>query len=123
MKDRADGAGCLTILVAMIAFSFVAASQSCDVWHSKLRYNIQYGSVPSEHIHVDREPSNCSFWRSPLGLKGCHYEAESHIYRTRTNTSTGEVSTSIDDGPWNNNSGNGYEVKSDVYVTWTRVED
>jgi hypothetical protein len=36
-------------------------------------YAAEYG-VSTDRVYIDPEPTDCDFWRAPLGVKGCHYE-------------------------------------------------
>ncbi len=39
-----------------------------DTWYAA-KYSVSPGRV-----HVDSQPTDCDFWRAPIGLKGCHYD-------------------------------------------------
>ena len=57
-----------------LVFSFWIIWNGCKaVWHSKLRYMIQY-QVGSEQVLEDIEPHNCDWFTAPIGSKRCHYE-------------------------------------------------
>jgi hypothetical protein len=36
-------------------------------------YAVEY-RVPTDKVYIDPKPTDCDFWRAPLGYKGCHYE-------------------------------------------------
>ena len=48
------------------------------VWHSKIRYAIQYG-VGTDRVVVAKIPSSdsCAFYAAPMGEKYCHHDWES----------------------------------------------
>lgn len=59
-----------------------------DAWHSNTRYAIQYQVGYDQITHYYR-PSDCSFMRSPIGDKKCHYER--HVSVVGDNTSQKRV--------------------------------
>jgi hypothetical protein len=42
-------------------------------WVGPSVYSIKY-AVSADKIYVDPQPTDCDFWRAPLGTKGCHYQ-------------------------------------------------
>ena len=58
-------------VVLAVAFGILYLFDS--VWHSKVRYSLQY-DVPYSKITIEKEPHDCNFLAAPLGEKYCHYE-------------------------------------------------
>jgi len=53
--------------------SVFVAIAACFYWVGPSVYSIKY-AVSADKIYVDPKPTDCDFWRAPLGNKGCHYE-------------------------------------------------
>jgi hypothetical protein len=62
-----------SILAAIIVF-VVWAGGITEAW-----YCAKYQVTPDK-LHVDAEPKDCDFMHAPLGIKGCHYEADVNAY-------------------------------------------
>ena len=73
-----------------------ASSVSSRVWHSKVRYGIQYDAATSK-VSTSNMPHDCDFLAAPLGSKYCHYDREVTTLRWATST-TGDPIVSYDDG-------------------------
>ena len=121
---------------ALIVWTFM--SLSGIVWHSKLRYALQYDTGVRE-VNVATKPHDCEFWAAPLGNKYCHYERRISTLRWATSTD-GQPIVSYDEGKiWNTyrpdngvtvqiTPGNGVTVQKNstvenVYVAWEKKED
>jgi hypothetical protein len=44
-------------------------------WGDTLWYAVEYWVVPTE-VNITHRPTDCDFWRAPIGEKPCHYERE-----------------------------------------------
>jgi hypothetical protein len=92
-----------------------------EVWHSKLRYVIQY-QVGFAKVVKPMEPHDCEWLSAPLGNKNCHYEAQVQSIRTSTSTEAKPI-VSYDEGKtWVANEGVP-PVESRVFVTWLKIEE
>jgi hypothetical protein len=107
---------------------FVCAYVPGEAWHSKWRYELQYG-VESSKIQYDKEPHDCEFLTVPLGNKNCHYERSVSTLRWATSTTGRPIASSDDGKTWNtfapdagvtvpNNS-----TVEQVYISWEKKED
>jgi hypothetical protein len=91
------------------------------IWHSKLRYSIQYG-VRYSSVTKLKEPHKCDFLTAPIGNKNCHYEAEVSTVRTAISTE-GKPIVSWDDGKTWTSDDNVPLTKSSVSVSWKKVDE
>jgi len=91
---------------------------------SKFRYEIQYGSGSKlDHIYVDKEPSDCDFFRAPIGRKDCSYKKKILITTYAKDVTSGRSIYSLDDGEtWQWNDGGQNEGK-EIYVRWQKKID
>jgi hypothetical protein len=92
-----------------------------DVWHSKLRYVIQY-QVSYDQVVKAKRPHDCDWLTAPLGDKNCQYEPQVQTVRTAIST-TGSPIVSYDDGKtWSANEGVP-PVKNGVYISWQKTDE
>jgi hypothetical protein len=66
----------------VIFFLIVAGMFGFVIWAGGIReawYCAKYQVTPDK-IHVDAKPKDCDFLHAPLGIKGCHYEADVNAY-------------------------------------------
>jgi hypothetical protein len=75
-----------------------------DLWHSRLRYFIQYNVNPNrvryDNVFVGKQPHDCDFLAAPIGEKYCEYKPVVTTTRWATST-TGVPIVSYAGGPWN----------------------
>lgn len=57
-----------------------------DLWHSKTRYAWSY-DVNSDHVTINKRPTDCDFFRAPMGNKGCEYKRQVSSIQVRTDSS------------------------------------
>ena len=50
-----------------------------ESWINPVWYAAKYG-VDLNQVHTSDKPSNCEWSRSPLGIKGCHYDRVVNSY-------------------------------------------
>jgi hypothetical protein len=88
-------------------------------WAYSLRYNTDLSRV-----HVAPKPSDCDFFRAPLGFKGCHYQKSLQVARYKADVRSGQWIISYNDGKtWNQLVEGEKPGPPDVYVNWERLED
>ncbi len=86
----------LTIAWAIIVCLFLAGIT--DIWHSKIRYSIQYG-VDYNQVTKEEKPHDCDWFKVPIGNKGCHYDIQVSTLLTRVDDSDPKIKyVSIDAG-------------------------
>jgi hypothetical protein len=91
------------------------------IWHSKLRYSIQY-EVPYSSVTKMKKPHNCDFLRAPLGDKNCEYEPQVSAVKTATSTE-GKPIVSFDEGQnWSPNDSSP-PVKPSLTISWKKKID
>jgi hypothetical protein len=98
------------------------------VWHSKLRYSLQY-NVNLSKVTIDDKPHDCEFLTAPLGEKHCDYETSVSTIRWATST-TGQPIASYDEGKtWATFTPNAavrvpqYPTIEGVYVIWQKKSE
>lgn len=103
----------------LIAWALIAGFP--DMWHSKLRYSIQYGADYSQVTKEDK-PHDCDWMKAPLGAKFCSYDIQVSTVQVKPNRWGGQ-SISYDEGKtWSQTakSVEGYPIVSnDDGKTWT----
>jgi len=78
----------------------VMLSAACGNLPERAWYAFKYG-VPQDKVTIDDAPTDCDWFYSPLGSKGCHYEKEVSTIRWATSTAN-EPIVSYDEGKtWN----------------------
>jgi diadenosine tetraphosphatase ApaH/serine/threonine PP2A family protein phosphatase len=97
-------------------------------WLNKLRYSAYYGvNTTDVNQGEDKPPSDCDFFRAPIGLKGCHYDKTvtyAHVI-TSHDTATNRPIVSFDEGKtWSWNDGD-YPTSSSksVYIYWQKIDE
>ena len=55
------------------------------VWHSKVRYAVQYNTGTNK-VSIQRQPHDCNFFFAPIGDKDCHYERQVSTLRWAKST-------------------------------------
>lgn len=97
-------------------------------WMNKLRYAFWY-SVELSQVQQseDKPPSDCGFFKAPIGGKGCRYKKTvtvEHII-TRRDIPTNRPMVSYDEGKtWSWNDGeNPIPPSKTVYVNWEKIEE
>jgi hypothetical protein len=48
-------------------------------------YSVEYWVSPDK-VYVDSKPTDCDFWRAPMGTKGCHYEEVVFAHKAMDNS-------------------------------------
>lgn len=112
--------------VVIVIIAWLALVGWDDLWHSKLRYAWSY-NVTSEQVNIEKKPTDCNFFRAPMGGKGCHYDRQVNTVRVKTvylDFQRGSVNhVSFDEGKtWTVDDANP-PTKPLVAVSWVKVED
>lgn len=111
----------LSLMVFALFLWLVVPAFFSSIWYGKTRYVIQYGAS-YDQVTIGNEPHDCTFMRSPIGGKGCHYNREVSTVRVQANRWGGQ-SISYDEGKtWTQTatSTNGYPIVSrDDGKTWS----
>jgi hypothetical protein len=97
-------------------------------WLNEIRYSSWY-NVSTERVKQleDKPPTDCDFFRAPIGFKGCTYEKTVSVEKaiTGNDTRTNRPIVSYDEGKtWTwNDEGTPVLPNKTVYVTWRKVDD
>lgn len=67
---QSEESGCGFLVFGVILLYFLAPTD----WTNSIWYGIEYGVDPGK-VETDPKPKDCDFRRSPLGDKGCSYQA------------------------------------------------
>jgi hypothetical protein len=82
MKNSNSRDGCSTFfgLLAVVFFVWLIVPLKVE---SKFLYSVTE-SVDYDNVYMNDQPSDCDFWRAPIGIKGCHYDrvVETRLVRT-----------------------------------------
>lgn len=123
LKDARSG---LAGLVSTAFFLIVLFVWIPDLWHSKVRYEWQYG-VNSDQITVNKRPTDCDFFHAPIGNKGCDYQRQVNSIQVRTDSSDlarGTVhEVSYDDGKTWSVDTSVPPTQPLVVISWDRIPD
>jgi hypothetical protein len=105
------------VIVGCLAFAGIA-----DMWNSKLRYSSWY-NVGYDQVTIQKKPTDCNFFRAPMGEKGCHYDRQVTIVKVDNSNVWGGQSISYDSGEnWIHTAKNEYGmpiVSRDGGKTWS----
>lgn len=121
IRDKGSTLGAIFALVVV----WVVILGLSDLWQSKLRYAWWY-NVSSDQVTIEKKPTDCDFFRAPLGDKECHYERRVSTVRVKTeylDFQRGSVNyVSFDNGKtWNVDPANP-PTKPKVMISWEKVE-
>lgn len=67
----------LYAIVFLALFIGILASWVWSVAPNAIRYPAYYSvryQIPYRQVLVDKKPTDCDWWLTPIGDKGCHYE-------------------------------------------------
>jgi hypothetical protein len=108
--------------VWLVVVAWLAVIGFADLWNSKIRYALWY-SVPTDKVTIEKKPSDCNFFRSPMGDKACHYARQVNIVLVNNANTWGGQSISYDNGEtWIRTGKNSYGtpiVSRDGGTTWS----
>ena len=82
MKNSNSTDGCSTFFgllsVAFFVWLVVPLKVESKIWYSVAE------SVDYDNVYISDQPSDCDFWRAPMGIKACHYDkvVETRLVRT-----------------------------------------
>lgn len=112
--------------VVLVILGWLAIVGLGDLWNSKMRYSWWY-DVNSDQVTIEKKPTDCNFFRAPMGDKGCHYDRRVSTLRVKTvylDLQRGSVNYfSFDDGKtWIVDDAKP-PTKPEVVVSWEKVED
>ncbi len=118
------------VFVAFCIWLFVAALGyfSHAPWVNRIRYSAWYNVEPNQVKQTeDKPPSDCDFFKAPIGIKGCHYDKTVTLERviTSRDTKTNRPIVSYDEGKtwsWNDGDYPASPTKT-VYVSWQKIEE
>jgi hypothetical protein len=131
-----------TGLVWLVLIWLAVVTWVPDLWNTKFRYALWYG-VNADQVTIEKKPTDCSFFRAPMGGKDCHYDRQVSTVRVGTNQWGGQ-SISYDEGKnWtqtaknqngdtivSNDGGKSWSTefvppitKPEVVVSWEKKED
>src|SRR5690349_16872344 len=106
--------------MGLAAFAWLVVAGLVDSWHSKTRYAWWYGT---EKVTIEKKPTDCDFFRSPMGDKGCHYNRQINIVKVDNANAWSGQSISYDNGEsWIHTAKNSYGmpiVSRDGGKTWS----
>jgi hypothetical protein len=124
INEKWSSAKSLAWVVVLIALWDVPG----NMWHSKFRYQLEYG-VDSAKVVAERRPHDCNFFAAPLGEKYCHYDREVSTIYWSTST-TGNPIVSYDEGktwstfiPEASTKVPNADTVEQVYIGWKKAED
>ncbi len=92
-----------------------------DMWYSKTRYAWWYG-VRTDQVTIEKKPTDCNFFRSPMGDKGCHYDRRINIVKADPNQWGGQSISNDSGNTWMQTAKNEYGiplVSHDNGKTWS----
>src|SRR5262249_40881632 len=122
IRENRSSFACVWVLVV----GWLVVAGFSDFWHSKLRYSLWY-NISSDQITIEKRPTDCDFFRAPLGDKGCRYERQVRAVRVKTkyiDLWSGSVNyVSFDDGKTWTVDDSTPPRKPGVMISWERVEE
>jgi hypothetical protein len=108
--------------VWLVVVGSLAVLGFADMWNSKTRYALWYG-VTNDKVTLEKKPTDCNFFRSPMGDKDCHYDRQVNIIKVDNSNAWGGQSISYDNGEtWVHTAKNSYGipiVSRDGGTTWS----
>lgn len=115
-ESKSGCGGTFGFIVLMVLLLWVVE----PLWHSKLRYAIQY-DVPFSSITTAKKPHDCDAMTAPIGDKDCSYEPDVATVRTGI-SAEGKPIVSFDEGKRWTLDDSVPPTKPSVTVSWKKVD-